>query len=287
MRDFFYNLMNFTCDILRLTRVLWYQIKIQRFRKIQYEEKCNPLFILGNGPSLSKIKEEITDRSNVDLCCVNFSVLTDIFYDLKPDVLIFADPCFFNDVADTQLKHKVDEVYKSITTKINWSINIQIPYNVSDTFFRICSSNKNVTITYYTTCDWKTSCNIAKKIKLSLFKRSIICPSVQNVVVGAIYNAINRGYKDIYLYGVEHSWLKYTYINNKNENCFVDEHYYGNTERVWKHADGTPIPLHELLSMLANTFRSYFELKEYADYLGDVRIINKTPGSFIDAFDRE
>ncbi len=277
----------FLCDILKLSIPLWYQLKLQKFRSLKYEEKNNPLLILGNGPSLNKIKEHIKDRTSVDLCCVNFSLLTDIFYELKPDVLVFADPCFFGKVADPQLKKKVEDVYNAISTKINWSISIFVPWGVPNSFSKICDSNSNVRVFFYTTCDWKVSTKWSKKIRLILYKKALLSPSVQNVVVGAIYNAINRGYKNIYLYGVEHSWLKYTYINDNNENCLVDEHYYGNTERVWKHADGTPIPLHELLSMLANTFRSYFELKEYADYLGDVRIINKTPGSFIDAFDRE
>jgi hypothetical protein len=43
--------------------------------------------------------------------------------------------------------------------------------------------------------------------------------------------------------------------------------------------------LHEILSTMSLAFESYHILKKYADYK-EVKILNSTPGSYIDAFER-
>ena len=98
-------------------------------------------------------------------------------------------------------------------------------------------------------------------------------------MIPAIYSAILSGYKRIELYGVEHSWLPHTYVDEHNVVMQKDVHYYGTTFRPWEHADGSNMKYH--------TFRSYWLLRELADYCGDVQVINKTPNSYIDAFIRE
>ena len=47
-----------------------------------------------------------------------------------------------------------------------------------------------------------------------------------------------------------------------------------------------PRRLHEVLEKFFFAFRSYFDLKDYAESRG-VRIYNSTPKSYIDAFERK
>ena len=75
-------------------------------------------------------------------------------------------------------------------------------------------------------------------------------------------------------------------VNDKNEVVLIDRHYYGDTEHVWVDYDGKPIKLTDFLSSQLTTFTMHMNLRAFADYLGDVKIINCTEGSYIDAYER-
>ena len=55
---------------------------------------------------------------------------------------------------------------------------------------------------------------------------------------------------------------------------------------VWRNYEGNPIKLVDLLQSLHATFGAHLDLRSFADYLGDVKIINCTEGSYIDAYER-
>ena len=52
-----------------------------------------------------------------------------------------------------------------------------------------------------------------------------------------------------------------------------------------KDPNGAVFKMHEFLDALSITFRGYFILKDYADYLG-AKIYNCSKKSYIDAFER-
>ena len=115
-------------------------------------------------------------------------------------------------------------------------------------------------------------------------------PRPQNVVIPSIFIGINEGYKQIDLYGVDHSWTKEIRVNNNNQVCLINSHFFDNKTpelKPWHKGIGEPVyKMHEILRDLAWMFDGYYKLREYADNIG-CRIINKTPDSFIDAFERE
>ena len=120
------------------------------------------------------------------------------------------------------------------------------------------------------------------------YKKGLSMPKAQNVLVPSIFNAINMGYKEICLYGVDHSWTRTLCVNNQNLVCAIDSHFYDTTEKKMEpylKRPGESFMLHELLRAFANMFESYQILRNYADYMG-CRIINYTKDSFIDAFER-
>ena len=75
-------------------------------------------------------------------------------------------------------------------------------------------------------------------------------------------------------------------VNDKNEVVLIDRHYYGDVEHVWLDYEGNPIKLIDFLSSQLVTFTGHLNLKNFADYLGDVKIINRTKDSYIDAYER-
>ena len=87
--------------------------------------------------------------------------------------------------------------------------------------------------------------------------------------------------------GLEHSLMKDIKVKAKNDVVLINRHYYGDVEHVWRDYEGNPIKLVDFLTSQLQTFTGHLSLRSFADYLGDVRIINRTKGSYIDAYERE
>ena len=95
-------------------------------------------------------------------------------------------------------------------------------------------------------------------------------------------------YQIIELYGVEHSWIHHLSVNESNEVCLENPHFFDrkqSVKRTWEELFKKDEKLHQILRMYADMFEAYHELDEFAQQ-HHVEIINRTKGSFIDAFKR-
>ena len=272
----------FITDIYGLIKLLFTQIQGQWFCNNFHRtsKKSNKLFILANGPSLSEVYNQLDKVKDVDFCAVNNSILTDFFWEKHPKIYCFTDRGF----------HSVDsEEIKSVRNKIleiNWPIAICIPYHYPKWFAQHCQKNSYVKVYRYNTSPWSPELKIFKSLRMYFYAHGLCAPNCSNVIVAAIYSSILLGYKSIYLFGVEHSWMRDVRVNEKNEVVLVDRHYYGEKERVWVDYNGNPIKISDLCESLSSTFHSYYDLEEFSKYIGAVKIINCTKGSYIDAFER-
>lgn len=242
------------------------------------------LYILGNGPSLKHfLVENDLDRDNVDTCCVNFSPMTDLFMDIKPRYLFFADPGLYN--------LKDQRVQKTILgiESIDWPMTIVVIHNKLETAKSIYGKNPKIDIISAPQYYLKTKSKLFMKISFSLWKKGKTMPAPLNVIVFALYSGMNLGYKNIFLFGVDHSLLKETFVNKDNIPCLYSAHFYGAPEKPWgsKHPDGTLYDIADLLIDFAQVFKMYHKLAAYASYVGSVNIVNRTKDSWIDAFPRE
>lgn len=254
---------------------------------IPYYKKDKPIIILGNGPSLTNfIESEEFDkiRNNNNFCVVNFSILSPLFQQLKPEFLTIADPLFFQ----RPINNEKIKLFKEVLLKVDWNFTLIIPFRFYKQIQKELINQTNITVIPIHTQV------LSEKIKnLSfrnlIYKKGLSCPRIQNVVVASIYSMINYGYHHIYLYGVDHSWTTQLCVNTDNQVCLKDIHYYDNGKvelKPWLKGSGEPYKMHEVLRDLAYMFNSYHELQIYASYLGNIKIINNSPNSFIDAFDR-
>lgn len=237
--------------------------------------------ILGNGPSLKKYLENIHDKTDRDTICVNFSPLTENFYVIRPKYLILIDTLLF----DTD-NEKVKELADVISKKIDWNLKIITLISHLDSAKKLYKGDK-IEHVGLPNISYSPKTSRFLKIKYKLFKWGLTLPSVQNVAIAAIYFAINTGYLSINLYGMEHSWLKDTYVTDDNVVCLKDTHYYGTQNIPWGYNyGGATWTMSQVLYALYFMFKGYDELRLYADYLGNISIINYTKGSWIDAFER-
>lgn len=272
----------FFSDYLSLLgRPLFYHLQFQFFKnEIEMKEHEKKLCVLGNGPSFAQVLDHLEEMSDFEFCTVNLSVNTDDFFRIKPKMYVIVDMAFwmFPD-AERFIRMKEN------VARIDWDMSIYLPFNCPNAFKEELAKNSHIKVCRYANNPWSPEMSLANKLKMYLYKREWISPNGSNVSIAAIYTALLSGYKEINLLGVEHSWMKDLKVNDKNEVVLVDRHFYEEVEHVWLDYEGNPIKLVDFLSSQLTTFTGHMELRRFADYLG-ARIINRTPGSYIDAYAR-
>jgi hypothetical protein len=112
------------------------------------------------------------------------------------------------------------------------------------------------------------------------------------VVQNGEFIGILLGYKQIELYGVDHTLLDGLTVDEHNRLCRIKSHYYdkgqAEAEPIFFNATNPPRPysMHTYLAETAELFRGHEVLRDWAKEQG-VRIINRTRNSLIDAYERE
>lgn len=274
---------NIFIDLMRLT-LFYVKFMIHGHYRLKRNEvkKSVPLYILGNGPALSLVSSELESNGDADICCVNFSPLTNLFFDLQPSFLVFADSILFN--AENE---QVRQLRKAMM-RVDWDMVLIVRQNKIKQAYSLYGGNNKIKFIAFPLDILQVNSPLFQKTKYKLWKKGITMPSPINVIVAAIFCGINLGYDKIYLYGVDHSWLKDTYVSDQNIPCLKDTHYYGVKDVPWAtHPNGNHFELSEVLEGFTLLFKEYKELQRYSEYLGNVQIINRTKGSWIDAFRRE
>jgi len=238
------------------------------------------IHVLGNGPSLRKSLDLI--GPNDDVMMVNFAILTDLFFELKPRFLSLADPYFFMDTGKPKEENKKIQMLEALG-RVDWNLEIVVPSSIKLGIFSV--DRNNISVKYVNTVSLDFS---VKFMRFWLFKKNFTMPSLQNVIVMGIYVALQKGYKTIFLHGVDSDSYKNICINQNNEMLLREFHYYGvkdcnlNDEQSSIFAAGM---LYKRLQCEVTMFRSYIDLADYAKYLG-VTVINASQNSMIDAFMR-
>lgn len=238
-----------------------------------------PIVILGNGPSLNDTVENHSDfLKDKDLLAVNFAANTPYFERLKPNRYVIADPGFFT----LEGYEKIPELWKNISAA-SWNIDLFVPAKYLG-LARGKITSRNVAVHPFN----MTPIEGFYPLRRFAYKRGLGLPRPRNVLIPSLMNAIRAGYTDIYIAGADHSWSKTLWVDNKNRVVTVQPHFYPDDEkeqeRITKAYAG--IHLHDIFTSFAIAFRSYFDVARFASDAG-VRIINVTPGSFIDAFPRQ
>jgi hypothetical protein len=249
--------------------------------------------ILGNGPSLKDTFNDINDYNfikNKDIFVVNSFMKDDKFYELKPKYLCLMDPIYW----DTNLSKEVQTLLnndKKELEKVCWNLIIFMPKAAknNNVFKDLSKTNSYIKFCYINTDTSNTS---NKTYLYSMYKQNITMPAVQNVLIGCLYIAINLGYKNIFLYGADHSWHLSLIVNDNNIPCIIDKHFFDREEisqytPVYKDASwNTPFRISELFKAYMVVHEQYEILEDYSKYMG-ANIYNLSKFSCIDAFQRK
>ncbi|MBD5290339.1 MAG: hypothetical protein HDS26_06615 [Bacteroides sp.] len=244
------------------------------------EPKDKPLVIMGNGPSLREALDygrKILKQS--DLLAVNFAPNSDEFFDFRPGQLVLADPHFFIGSATDE---NVARLWRRLG-QVDWPLTLHVPAQRRLETLRLLGTHPQIRVRYFN----MTPVEGGRRLRHWLFRRGLGMPRPRNVLIPSLMIALREGYRDIRIVGADHSWSRTLWVDDMNRVISVQPHFYkehpDEQERVAREYAG--YHLHDIYQSLAIAFRSYFDIRDYAATLG-ARIVNATPGSFIDAFER-
>lgn len=251
-------------------------------------------YILVNGPSLKKALEDFDNGINhfdKDSFMVNLSPLDPHFFQIKPKHFLLSDPVFYQDFE--QKKDQVRKMYDLLEEKVDWDMYLYID------FFHEWENNKlieysrltNPHIKFIKLNRWHCS-ELMPTLRHKLYKKGWFMPEDGTIANVAIYVALIEGYKEIELYGADHNMFLDLAVNENNELCSMDAHFYEHGKpkmHVLKNSNSSTdkvYRVHEFLYVVYVMFKSHDLLRQFADYMG-AKVLNCTPGSMIDSYERK
>ena len=290
IRDFIIAITHSLVSLLRILILTKPNLKLPKIK----EEK--ELIILGNGPSLKNsltLHEILTGKS---LMCVNYFGRTDEYVKLKPEYYVLCSPEYF--VKDEKKEFEIErtKTLEEIGLRTSWRMSLIVPAlaKKSKMWPECLLQNPNIQIHYMNT----TPIEGFPAFRHYLFSKNFGMPRPHNVLIPCIWLAINMGYEKTFLLGADHSWLPEISVTFNNDVLLSQKHFYDDQTKnqevvvnkpvakpMYKGASSEKRRLHEILEKFYISFKSYWILKEFANFQ-KVQIFNATDGSFIDAFDR-
>lgn len=269
-------------SLLSIFSVLFFSkfFMVRNFKELIFK-KHNHCYILTNGPSLKKVIEEEKEKSifaGQDIFTVNLLYQTSFFHEIKPLNHIIADNAFWETPSDKRIEG-IQERFRENLLNVNWDMNLFVPSMGFSRIKRILNVNKFIRVIPYN----HTPVKGFRTISQFLYKLNLGMPKPSNVLNAAIFLALNIGYKKVYIYGADHSWMKDLYVDEDNDICCYENHFYDDRIEPYKMQKGS---LESGLRGIVEALESYKILDFYARSI-DSTIINKTKGSYIDVFDKE
>ncbi|HET6224940.1 MAG TPA: 6-hydroxymethylpterin diphosphokinase MptE-like protein [Bacteroidia bacterium] len=241
--------------------------------------------ILGNGPSLKdSLQHHPAIFKKHELVCVDLFALADEYATIRPTYYVLLDPIFMGEAED--VKRMTAELLKKTT----WPLHLLVPQKARTSYLvrTIEKENSSIHIHYFNYTVFKGFSSIAH----FFYKHNLAAAQSQNVLVISIFLSINIGFKNIYLVGADHTWHDNLHVNEANQVCVKDAHFYENEQTISYRLFYTnakkerTFTMAEILTLLGKTFSGYEYLKKYADYRR-VNICNCSGISFIDTFERK
>ena len=243
------------------------------------------LALLANGPSLADELPRLLAgaRAGCDFLAVNYFAEHEAFERLRPAYYVLSDPQFFRASAQ---RDRVAALYRTLARKVTWPMTLYVQYYNPERFdYRAALPNPNIRIVRFHTQLYRGF----RGVEFWLFRRGLGSANFGTVVQVCEYVALLLGYKTLELYGVDHTLLDGLCVDEENRLCRADGHYYdaapATPKPIFQKVPHRPYTMSVYLAEVAELFRGHEVLRDYAASLG-ARIINRTRGSMIDAYER-
>jgi hypothetical protein len=240
--------------------------------------------ILGNGPSVNQtIEQDLEKVQNMFSICVNHFGSTSSYETLQPKMYLLLDPLFQDPNYDLGQK-----LIQQIGSKTQWPLIIYMPqdFKKSVQLIQQLKSNSHIQVYFF-------NYTIVKGfdcLNQYFFKKGWGMIQSQNVLVCAIFQALQLGFKEIYLTGADHTWHENMKVSDVDNALLLnDTHFYGakDINLSARLAKKTTIesPLATQFLSLHKVFLGHQKNAQLAKDKG-VKIINISNHSNIDVYER-
>jgi hypothetical protein len=290
MNSFFKFLKNSARMTLFLLRMAFYEDFKDYIKKFGANNMCSSkkLALFANGPSLADtlIKwKENENLKDVDFLVVNYFCNDKTFIELKPKYYVLSDPSFFDE--KSLIKKKADKIYKTLNEKVTWRMFLYIQYYARNNNWSDKITNKNIEIIPYHTLQYSGY----QSLRNWFFKRGLGSGNYGTVIQNGEFIGLNLGYKELYLYGVDHTFFTNLSVDENNQLCSVATHFYDDKPiqkplvNYYISGKETTWTMASYLKEMMELFAGHEILQNYANYCS-ATIYNCTKNSLIDAYER-
>lgn len=271
--------------------IYWIQSRIIPSKSTLHLHKrgANAIYLLANGPSLSKDIERHSEAiASADKLVVNYMALDSRFTVLKPNLYLLCDPRYFasDDKLECELRTKIHKLQQVMVDTVSWKMELIIPYSArGGAWESLTKINKNISILHY----WDGVQFLEFADDFSGWMRNRYGPPAETVMNTAVYLGIFWRYPQIVLLGADTSFHAMIRVEqDTNRLCRLEEHFYG-TEKKYLYDDFActkPSRMCTQLRSILLVFLWYDKLRAFADWAG-VKVVNASSFSWIDAFERQ
>ncbi|MEZ0538136.1 hypothetical protein [Fibrella arboris] len=245
--------------------------------------------ILGNGPSLRQsLDTDLTFIRQTETICVNNFASSPEYAQLQPMNYALLDPAFFLYSEQNNGRKDVEKTIRCMINLTIWPMNLFVPQSARGSYLvnQLHGRHPTVRVVFYN----YTVVRGYAWFRHFIFQKGWGMPQSQNILAASLYLAITRRFKEVYLFGADHSWHEEIRVSDTNELLIKQEHFYD------KPGEATHIPVYDVVkketsrmsaqfASLSKAFYSYEILRDYAASLG-VQVLNASAKSYVDAFKR-
>ncbi len=245
--------------------------------------------ILGNGPSLNQaLADKLDFLKETDIYCVNLFALSTVYASLKPENYVLLDPAFFMFSEQNDGRQDIKKTFDAITEQTDWPMRLFVPARSKSSYIvkKLKQERPNIQICFF-------NYTIVRGFPIFrhwFFKHNLGMPQCQNILAASLYVALLQDYKNVYLFGADHSWHEEIRITEQNEFEMRQVHFYDNANNV-KHEKVIDVRnnsrprLHAQFLSLHKVFYSYEILGAFAKSR-NINVLNASSKTYIDAFER-
>ncbi|MCO4292936.1 hypothetical protein NF867_08690 [Solitalea sp. MAHUQ-68] len=243
--------------------------------------------ILGNGPSLKQsLENHLAFIKSTEMVCVNNFTHSSYFVQLKPQSYALLDPAFFMYDGVTFVREDIG-ITLTAFSKVDWPMNVFIPMEAKKSAYlsNIFQQNANLKPVYYN----YTVIQGFSWFRHWLFKKNLGMQQSQNILAVSIFLSLNRGFKETFVFGADHSWHEQLTVVDNNDLVRKDVHFYDEKEvkatTIIDVVHNQSSRMSDQFMSLSKAFYSYEVLETYAKHL-NLKVYNASAKSYIDAFER-
>ena len=252
------------------------------------KKKTQTLAILGNGPSLSKVLDSWARNEDItksDVAVVNFFCDDERFEKIKPEYYVVSDPQFYD--PKCPLFERDSRLFEVLNKKVTWTMFLYVQYKSLRLLdYKKLITNPNITLVPFHTRSYRGF----EKLRFPFYRWGLGSGNHGTVVLNAEFIGLNLGYKEIYMYGIDHTFFDGLTVTNENVLCTKVSHFYEDRielKPLINHS-GHKLKSETMSSFLLDKFcifNGHVEFNEYAQYL-ESTIFNCTENSLVDAYPR-